>query len=235
MNQLRLFTTTSNKVIEKFVAPATVAGLQASITPTGFPALKYERSFGKGTFASFSTVSNEPTDVGIRLGNDRIRANAGMETFLSLGPPFEVGQASVGSLWKTATESISTNLETGKTATVIYSAARNNAPAALTGHTIKTTVTGKTTTHSVITFSYQNFTDTGGDAGSGTYTYAPYTPTMALLQLARSGVAAASADEYVLLNFTSPVAGAFVGAKPDASAPGGWAFSKGSFTLQVTP
>src|SRR5665213_2338577 len=69
-----------------YVGPATLSGLQATVTPKGEPS--FIRSYGDGTFASTSLVTNEPTDVGILLANTRATTNTGISTFLALNPPY---------------------------------------------------------------------------------------------------------------------------------------------------
>jgi hypothetical protein len=191
------------------------------------------RSYGKGTFASTATSPNEPVDVGIFLGNTRVTMNTGISTFTALAPPYAVGldDETVFEIWKNklGTSATLSNATSATTSSATYSKANNDAPLALTGHTITATVTA-TRSKSVITFKYNNFADVSGSStNSGTYTYAPYTPTMALVDLTSSAVASAGESEYVRLNFTSPVGGTFVSAKPEGNS---WKFSAGTFTMK---
>jgi hypothetical protein len=220
------FTTTSNTVTTKFTGPITLAGQIAALQPTGYPLLDFTRSFGRGTFASIFTptdltlLADEPNDVGIHLSNTRVSANTGEATFIALAPPYDVGvdDETVDALWKSPTLAIVTNVVTGMTATIDYSTAKNNAPAALTGHTITTTQDGKTSTFA---FNYNNITGGGEAAGNfGTYTYAPYTPVMALVTITSLAISTAGEVEYVLIYFKTPDSGTFVSAKGDVLKPG---------------
>jgi Divergent InlB B-repeat domain len=220
------FTTTSNKVTTKFTGPITLAGQIAALQPTGYPHLDFTRSFGRGTFASIFTptdlslLADEPNDVGIHLSNTRVSENTGEATFLALAPPYDVGvdNETVEAFWKSPTLAIVTNVVTGQTATIDYSLAKDNAPAALIGHTITTTQDGKTST---FTFNYNNIIGGGGAAGNfGTYTYAPFTPVMALVTITSLAISSAGEVEYVLLYFKTPDSGTFVSAKGDVLKPG---------------
>jgi hypothetical protein len=226
-----------------FLGPVTLSGLQAKITPTG--AASFTRTYGDGTFASISLESiDEPTDVGIILANTRVSAEIGVATFLALDPPYAVGldNETVDVTWKSAKPASDTYSATYTLAgsdeggTLAYSKLANNAPAALTGHTITATPTGKGQIKSIITFTNNIFTSIGGVAASGTYTYAPYTPTMALLKANSTSGAGIGETAYFLLDFVSMGASPcpYVYAKPDSAIPGGWAYIPGEFTFTTT-
>jgi hypothetical protein len=119
-----------------------------------------------------------------------------------------------------------------QTATATLSKLATNVPVALTGHTITATPTGKGQTTSIITFTNNTFNTIGGIVGSGTYTYAPYTPTMALVQASFAGGTEAGQTNYLLLDFGSTGAGAYV--QSNLASPGNWEFETGTFLLTTT-
>lgn len=230
------FTTTSSNVTTKFKGPASLAGWQVQVTPAMAHSPFFTRSFGKGTFASISRTNTEPTDVGIVLGNSRVTTNTGSSTLLPLAPPDAVGQddGTFDVTWKTSTSvsagAISSNVVSGQTSALIFRRSITNVPAALSGHTITAIQSGKL---SKFSFSYNNITGSGNAAGlSGTYTYAPFSPVMALVTITETDAASAGEVQYVQLYFTSRTAGNYVNAKPDASASGGWTFKSGIFTMK---
>jgi len=227
------FTTTSVPVANTFWGPATLAGLQATITPEG-EHTSFTRSYGRGTFADISTTTTEPTDVGIYLANTHASMTTGFSTIAALAPPYAVGQDDETAvvIWESSagTSSTASNVVSGATAAVTYAKANNNAPAALSGQSITVKATsGKATT---ISFTNNLFKASGAEQASGTYTYAPYTPTMALVEFAATGASSNGPDLYLLLNYESPASGAFVSAEVDASSAGGWKFKEGSFTMK---
>jgi Divergent InlB B-repeat domain len=230
------FTATSNKVTTKFKGPASLAGWQAQVTPTIAHSPFFTRSFGQGTFASISPTNTEPTDVGLVVGNSRITTNTGSSTLLPLAPPYAVGQddGTVDVTWKTSTtvsaSAISSNVVSGQTANLIFRRSITNVPVALSGHAITTIQSGKP---SKFSFSYNNITGSENAAAlTGTYTYAPFTPVMALVTITETDAANAGEVQYLQLYYTSRAAGNYVNAKPDTSNPGSWTFKSGSFTMK---
>ncbi|HZM03783.1 MAG TPA: hypothetical protein VFC44_12295 [Candidatus Saccharimonadales bacterium] len=214
-----------------YVGPATLSGLQATVTPKG--ERSFIRSYGDGTFASTSLVTNEPTDVGIILANTRVSANTEISTFLALNPPYAVGQDddTVDVTWQSAIRATVTVVGANETASLAFSKAGNYAPPALTGHRITATPAknGKT---SVLSFTNNLFTAAGGLGESGTYTYARYTPTMALVLSTSIDVANAEEVDYFLLNYQSPNAGTYVLSKPVPGSAGSWTFTTGVFSTK---
>jgi hypothetical protein len=87
------------------------------------------------------------------------------------------------------------------------------------------TPTGKRQTKSTLTFTFNTVKVIGNTAGNGTYTYAPYTSTMALVQFSFGS------SDYVLLEFTSAAGGPYVYAQP---GPAGWNYTEGTFTFAAT-
>jgi hypothetical protein len=234
------FTTTTSAVTGKLVGPVSVFGLQAKVTPIlpkGETVYPFTRTFGRGTFASmfippgtnFLLFSNAPNDVGIRLSNLHISDDTGVATFMGLAPPYigVLDDYTTGVLWKSPTSALSTNLLTGEVAALTFSTLKNNAPAALSGMVLTVTPAGTTKT-STFTFNYNNVVGGGQEAGtSGTYTYALYTPTMALVQLNETIGPDSGEVEYVLLNFESSGGGAYVGSKFS----GAWELRPGTFKI----
>jgi len=238
------FTTSTSTVSSKLVGPSSVYGLQAKVTPIlpkGETVYPFTRTFGRGTFASmfippgtnYSLFANAPNDVGIHISNLHITDNTGVSAFMAVAPPYAVGldDSSDDILWKSSTSGVSSNAATGETATLSFSPVKNNAPAALTGQEITARLAGNSTP-GTITFKYNNFVGGGGLAGVfGTYTYAPYTPTMALVQLTATDSADAGEIQYILLNFESANSGAFVYSR----FVGVWELRPGTFSLKLTP
>ncbi|HUD45181.1 MAG TPA: hypothetical protein VMR33_00040 [Candidatus Baltobacteraceae bacterium] len=220
-----------------FVGPVALSGLQAVITPTGEP-FSFTRTFGNGTFASISLeTTNGPADVGINLANTRVSANAGSDQFMALAPPYALGMDDeTVDLTFTSSNKATFVVEGSpdQAGSITYSELANYAPAALTGHTITATPTGKDQTTSVITFTNNIFKATGGALGGGTYTYAPYTPTMALVQTAVTSGADAGETAYLLLQFASTNAGSYIYSKIDPASPGGWIYTPGKFKFATT-
>lgn len=235
------FAVSTSIVSAKFLGPITEAGLQAEVKPTGEPSTDdFTRTFGKGTFASmyippgtnFLLFTNGPNDVGIHLSNTRVSADTGVATFMALAPPYAVGldDYMVDVLWNSPTSATSSNLVSGETATLVFSPLKNNAPAALTGQEITAKDTGASKA-GTIKFNYNNFVGGGDLAGlSGTYTYAPYTPTMALVQLNATDFANAGEVQYVLLNFKSTDSGTYVNSR--TVAVGLWRLRPGTFSMK---
>jgi hypothetical protein len=223
------FTLSTNAVTAKFVGPATLAGLQAKVTPEG--AAAFTRSFGEGTFAGISMATNGPVDVGIVLANTRVSTNTGAVTFLALAPPYAVGMddGTDEVTWKSRTNGTFTVAASNTTGKVTFSKAAKYAPAALSGHKITAPQTGTRTT-ATTKFTYNIFSDTQGN--SGAYTYAPYTPTMALLHFIPTNGSNTGDVEYLLLNYQSSTAGTCVGSKLATNDPGNWTFTTGVFTME---
>jgi hypothetical protein len=209
--------------------------LQAKVTPTGTTSY-FTRTFGNGTFASISLEStSEPTDVGINLANTRISANTGSDQFFALAPPYILGLDD-GTSDLTFTSSEAANLFAAGppevTGTITFSKLATNVPPAITGHTITGIPTEKGETTTAFRFTNQNFTLTVGKPSSGTYTYSPYSPTMALVQTKFTSGNNAPGTGYLLLNFESTTSGTFVASKKDES--GVWQYTPGNFTFTTT-
>ena len=222
-----IFSTSTNRVTAKFVGPVSLAGLQASITSSN--GLSFTRSFGNGAFASISTTTNEPSGVGVYLAGTRVTTNTGVVTFLTLDPPYAAGkdEDTVDITWKTGSSAKLKGVDTDAAGTLTLSKAHNFAPAALTGRAI--TVTPKNGTKSTLLFTNNFYTNSAGD--SGTYTYAPYTPTMALVTATRTNAEDAGTVAYLLLNYQSLTSGACVASKL-TNSPGGWEIKPGGFKMQ---
>jgi hypothetical protein len=235
------FTTTSNAVTTKFLGLASLSGWEAKVAPEGEAAtFDFTRTFGNGTFASMYVppgtnlflFTNGPNDVGIMVGNTRVTTNTGEVTLTSLAPPYILGKDDSTDLvtWKTSASGISSNLVNGEKGVLTLTKLTTNVPVALTGHKITATEDGKAGTY---TFSYNIVTGGGSAAGNvGTYTYAPYTPTMALAKFTSTAITDAGEVQYVLLKFTSAVSGTFVNARPDVSSPTGWILRPGTFVME---
>jgi len=200
------FSLTSNAVKTKFVGPVTVDGLQASVAPTGeTSAYDYTSSFGNGTFASMYippntnvSITNGPTEVGLHLANPRANSDTGVAAFIALAPSYMIGYGNetVEVDWQSSSTGFSTNLSDGKSSKLTFSKAPDVVPEALLGHTITAKQAGSSST-TTITFTFNTYSKS--DEDSGTYTFAPYSPTMALVHLNSSS----STPEDVLLNFAT--------------------------------
>jgi hypothetical protein len=222
-----------------FSGPVTVSGLQAVISPTGQP-FSFTRTYGNGTYASISLMDiNEPTDVGIIVANTRVSADTGVATLLALDPPYAVGPdaETVDITWKSAKLSSDTysgayTVEgSAEAGTLQFSKLANTAPAAMTGHTITAVPTAKSQPQSIFTFTNNTFNASGGVVGGGTYTYAPYTQSMALVQANFTTGANAGGTNYFILNFVSKGADTYVYSSPAPASPGRWNFTPGAFTF----
>jgi Divergent InlB B-repeat domain len=226
------FTTTSSNLTTTYWGPATLAGLQATITPEG-EKQSFIRSYGKGTFASTSVIPTEPTDVGIYLADLHVTTDTGISTLTALAPPYAVGvdDATVVLTWNNilGTSATISNMDTGTTSTAKYSKPNFIVPPGLSGLTIKTTTKGGKP--GTFAFNFNNYTSTGAIESSGTYTYALYTPTMALVVFTTPSVSVAGPSLYVHLNYTSATAGTYVSARPDSGVTGGYEFSTGGFSV----
>jgi hypothetical protein len=216
----------------RFDGPATLAGLQARVTPKGEPS--FTRSFGRGTFASISSTESEPTDVGLILANTRVSVSTGMATFLALDPPYAAGQddGTVDLKWKSNSSATANGAGANQVATLNFSTAQNFAPAALSGKTI--TATDRDTKNSSrLTFTNNIFINTGlAGPVAGTYTYAAYTPTMALVTATLTNIANAGETNYFLFNYESTNSGSYVSSRPDANSQGSWIFDNGVFSMK---
>jgi hypothetical protein len=176
--------------------------------------------------------ASEPTDVGINLANTRIGADMGSDRFIAVAPPYAVGlDDDTVELTFSSPNQATLLVPPDEKATAIYSKAPNNAPAALTGHTITATPSGKDQVPSIIIFTNNTFS---GSIGGGAYTYAPYTPKMALVQFNVTSGSEAGETTYYLLEFASTGEGPYVFSKRDPATPGGWDFVKGTFTITTT-
>jgi hypothetical protein len=211
----------------QFVGPVTLSGLRAVITPTGYP--PFTRNYGNGTYASLSLKSlKEPTDVGLNLANTRVTADTGIGSFFSLAPPYilDNDDETVDITFRTPTSATILDVADSSTSKVIYSKLATNVPPAVTGETIVATPTkGKST---IFKFTFNTFTAANGVVGAGKYTYAPYTPEMALIKVSFT----TGEDEYFLLEFITKLGGPYVHAKQFA---GVWSFENGTFTIKQTP
>jgi hypothetical protein len=146
-----------------------------------------------------------------------------------LAPPYigVLDDETTDVLWKSATSATSSNVTTGEVVSLAFSPLKNNAPATLSGLVMTVRPAGTTKT-STFTFSYNNVVGGGQEAGLiGTYTYAPYTPTMALVQMTATDSANAGEVQYLLLNFQSTGGGPFVGSR----FVGAWELRPGTFTI----
>jgi hypothetical protein len=214
----------------KFVGPVTLSGLKSIVTPNGEPS--FTRTFGNGTFASLSLKSaTEPTDVGINLANTRVSSDTGTDRFFSLGPPYILGLDDGTSDATFTSSEAARYTDGGVSGTITYSKLATNVPAAVTGYSLTATQTGRGHV-SLVKFSYNTFTSAGDVVGVGTYTYAPYSPAMALVQFNFTTGTDAGITAYVMLDFTSKAGGPFGSAKPVG---GGWEFALGEFVLTKTP
>jgi len=220
------FTTTSNAVTGKFTGPATLAGLQATVTPSN--GISFTRSFGNGTFASISTTNTGPADVGFYLANTRVTTNTGEVSFLALAPPYAVGQddGAVDVTWKTSSSATLKGVDSDVTGAMTLSKVATNAPASLSGRTI--TVTPKSGTASVLVFTNNLYTNSAGN--SGTYTYAPFTPTMALVTASPTNAGDVGKTGCLLLNFQSLTSGVCVASKQTNQ--GAWEIKPGAFKIK---
>ena len=177
--------------------------------------------------------------MGIILANTRVSADTGFDQLIALAPPYAVGldDDTIDVTFTSATKAaFVVEGSPGQTGTVTYSKLATNAPPALTGHTITAipTVKAKKQATSVITFTNQYLTVKSSKVSAGTYTYAPYTPTMALVQANFTSGDGAGETAYVFLDFVSTVAGSYVLAEPDTASPGGWRYEPGKFTFSTT-
>jgi hypothetical protein len=234
------FTAFTSANTNKLVGPSSVYGLGVKVSPIlpkGEKVYPFTRTFGRGTFASmfippgtnFLLFTNAPNDVGIHLSNLHETDDTGVATFIGLAPPYigVLDDYTTDLLWKSATSATSTNLTTGEAVSLTFSPLKNNAPASLSGLVMTVHLVGSPKP-STFTFSYNNVVGGGEEAGIiGTYTYAPYTPTMALLQLTATDSADAGEVEYLLLNFESTGGGAFVGSR----FVGEWELRPGTFSI----
>jgi hypothetical protein len=217
----------------EFAGPATLAGLQVTVTPTGEPS--FTRSYGNGTFAAISPTNMEQTDVGIVLANTRLTTNTGMVNFMALAPPYAVGQddSTVDLTWSktgaSATYTVAGTQMTGTLTNIV--AAKNFAAAALSGQSLTEIPVGNGE-RSTNVFTYNKFTSTGGVAGSGTYTYAPYTPSMALVHFSPTNASSVGQDSFLLIYYKSLTTGAYVYSATNPANPGTWTLKTGSFTMK---
>jgi hypothetical protein len=220
----------------EFVGPVTLSGLRGVVTPTGAPS--FTRTYGNGTFASLSLKSvNEPTDVGINLANPRVSANTGTDQFFGLGPPYIFGlddETTDATFTSPDTAEYVDQSDSSRKGTITFSKLTPTVAPAVTGHTLTATPSGKGKITSV-QFTNNLFTATGDIIGAGTYTYAPYSSVMALVQVNFTSGSQDGNTDYVTLEFTSAKGGVYVSAKQDSSVPGGWEYDLGSFRLSTTP
>jgi hypothetical protein len=152
---------------------------------------------------------------------------------MALDPPYAVGldDYTVDELWKSSTSALSSNVVTGETTKLVFSSKplAHNAPVALSGHEITVKQADPASTGTV-TFKYNNFTGSGDVAGTfGNYTYAPYTPTMVLVQLNTTSAVDEGQVLYVLLNFASTSSGTCVTSRMSG---GKWELKPGTFTMK---
>jgi hypothetical protein len=224
------FKLSTNAVANKFAGPPTLAGLQAKVVPAGEPAsFAYTTSFGLGTFAALyippaanpSMITNGPNEAGLCLSNPRVATDAGAATLLPMAPPTATNvDESFGLFWESATSALWTNSSSGKTSALTFSPAPYDVPAALTGQTITVTPTGSKIAQTVA-FTYNTYTNNDGDAG--TYTYAPYSPTMALVRLNSTNAAEGKLGQ-MLVNYET---GAYVSSTTNSL--GEWTMKSGVF------
>ncbi len=82
----------------------------------------------------------------------------------------------------------------------------------------------------IFTFTNNLFSGSGGMVG--TYTYAPYTPTMALVKTTLTNAPLAGTVEYLLLNYQSMTKGDCVISSSNLESPGKWISNKGLFEMK---
>jgi hypothetical protein len=217
-----------------FVGPATLDGLKGTVSPVGEP--PFIRTYGNGTFASLSLLSsNEPTDVGINLANTRISSDTGTDQFIGLGPPYIMGldDETVDATFTLADKAnYVVEGDPSRRGTITYTKLTTNVPVAITGHTITAKPKGKGEI-SVVSFTNNTFRSINS-ADTGTYTYAPYSPTMALVQANFTGGSETGTTDYVILEFTTTMGGPYVSARADPASAGGWEYESGNFTFTKT-
>jgi hypothetical protein len=215
----------------QFVGPVTLSGLRGVVTPPGAPS--FTRTYGNGTYASLSRKSlDEPTGVGLNLANTRVTAGSGTERFFALAPPYIVALDDE-TVYETFTSPTAADIEIAgdglETTQIIFSKLATNVPATITGNTITATpAKGKP---SIFQFEYNKFTAADGIVGAGTYTYAPYTPEMALIQ-ASFTTGENGNTGYLFLEFEKASGGPYVYAK---QVQGVWEYENGTFKLTKTP
>jgi hypothetical protein len=219
-----------------FLGPLILTGLEYEVTPDSQPA--FTRTYGNGTFASMSLKSfDEPTDVGLYIANTHVTSTNGTDKFIAVYPPYAVGLDDDTLDVTFGAKSNYTYTAVGD-ASIKGSAIGSSDPvigaAALTGYTLTAipTVKGKNT---ILKFNYNQLTEGNGNTDAGTYTYAPYSTSMALITINFTAGSDLGSTHYVMLQFLTRTTGNYVHSQPDASAPGEWDFDSGHFTLAATP
>jgi hypothetical protein len=218
------FTWVTNATSEKYVAPETLNGMSAAVTPASGG--KFVATFGEATLAQTGTTANDGNAFAANYFYSRTGpSNAYLYVYDYLPPSTNIIAYSL--TFKTSDKAVWTSYEgaTNNTGTNIFSAIASAdyfAPAALPHATITPTVGGKA--EKTLVLSDGQFTDNQLGT-SGTCTYSQFSPTVGVIAATDNGKTA-----YYVLTFTGSTAGSKVGDFYLINADG--TTVAGSFTLK---
>jgi hypothetical protein len=198
----------TNKV--KYVAPASIAGLEWTVESTGKPT--FTLSFGDATFGQATAEASNTNRYGVgaytytRLGTNSAKLD------VSYLPPFNLihtnNNNTILLTFSSPTHAISTNEEQGTSSTITSATAPDTAPATIQGDTVSVTSTFNSANAKDIgtvtdIYSYGTWTQISKSATNAvSYTYAPISPNFALLT--------GDDNNYVELTFSSAKTGTFI-------------------------
>jgi hypothetical protein len=203
----------SGKLATNGFAPASLAGLEWRITPTGRPA--YTVSFGTETFG---TTSGNTNYYGVASYTYTLLGpNTASLSWTYLAPYDQLSGFTPSAATVTFTKAGSalfSNNDVTETGNVTSSAAPTAVPVTFAGKTLTASFVKRGVTESgVIAFSNGKFTADNTPSGPGSfgpYTFTPISQNIALVQLTYEDAADAGLVEYLELTFTTPTSGTFV-------------------------
>ncbi len=202
-------------VVPPFVAPASLAGYEATAKPSGGkPTIVI--TWGDSTWAQTGTGND--TNVKDYVAGSYTYIPTGTNTALLtnvvIGMASALGTTNVTTVDLTFTSSTTANYAWSSendsgSGTMTFSHVSNLVPASLAGHTLHVNdgngaVIAAVTLDNDGTFTKRN---PNGNTYYGTYTFTQYSPTVAILQLNHTDPSEAGALEYIELNFTSATSG----------------------------
>jgi len=204
----------TNKV--KYVAPASIAGLEWTVESPG--KTTFTLSFGDATFGQATAEASNTNRYGAgtytytRLGTNTAELDV---TYL---PPFNLFKSSTTILLKftSPTHATTTNETQGTSGTITSATAPGTAPATIQGDTVSVTSTFNSANAKDIgtvtdIYSYGTWTQISKSAtNTVSYTYAPISPNFALLT--------GDDNNYVELTFSSAKTGTFISTVVEDSA-----------------
>lgn len=184
-------------------APVSISGFNATVQPNGKPA--FNVSFGAGSFAQFSSDTDQGSGVG-DYAFTKTGPNTGQLLIENVSPPGNTNTDVVYFTFTSATSAKYADAQGGTPGTVTLKQATSLAPLSVSGRTVDFVEEGKSG-NAVLNADGTFKLTTGSKVTTGTYTYAQYSPVGGMLILTGTAGGDAGSIYYVQMQFTSSSGG----------------------------